>query len=88
VQSHPLQLSTKQESTATLHLGGNVVIENLSSKQRDDVLRTLLHYMPPDLRRKIMVQHPEAYVRMAPHTRDAVIRRVADALKEIGDGIQ
>lgn len=51
-------------------------IENLTSKEKDDVLRTLLHYMPQDIRRKLMVAHPVAYVAMAPHTGNAVRERV------------
>jgi hypothetical protein len=58
-------------------------IEALSSFEKDQLLRKLLHHMGPDVRGQIMEEMPVIYVKMAPQTAETVRTRVKVATERV-----
>lgn len=52
------------------------MLENLTSEQRDTVLRFLLHRMPMDTRHELMRSLPMAYVKLYPTAGAEVVSMV------------
>lgn len=55
-------------------------MDNLTTEQREQVLRFLLHRMPMDTRHALMRALPLAYVALYPDTETVVVAMVRDAL--------
>ncbi len=60
-------------------------IENLTTREREEMLRFLLHHLEPELRGKLMVAMPVVYVKAAPHTAETVLERVTDEMRRVQD---
>jgi hypothetical protein len=60
-------------------------MENLTTEQRDQVLRFLLHRMPMNTRHELMLALPMAYAALYPRTANAVLVRVRTALAAMID---
>lgn len=57
-------------------------VDNLTTEQRDEVLRFVLARMGPETRRELMAALPVPYVRMYPTTADVVFGAVREAIEK------
>ena len=56
-------------------------VENLTTFEKDQLLRKFLHHLEPELRGKIMAEMPVVYVKLFPKTRNVVLRKVMEATR-------